>query len=54
VYDPGTVAGRAIQACEGHAGSAQVGFDTIQQGRPLRKDQGLMPVSHSLFQAFQQ
>src|SRR5215470_9979616 len=54
VYDTGTVAGCAIQACEGYAGSAQMGFDTVQECRPLRKDQSLMPVGDGLFQALQQ
>src|SRR5215470_14479204 len=54
VYDTGTVAGRAIQACEGYVGSAQVRFDAVQECCPLRKDQGLMPVGDGFFQAFQQ
>ena len=34
-HHTGTVTGAAIQAREGYAGSAEMGFDTIQEGGPL-------------------
>src|SRR5438093_12235394 len=53
-YHTGTVAGCTIQACKGHPGNAEVGFDTVEERGPLRKDQRLMPISHGFFKTFQE